>query len=198
MSKTADQRGALIVVTGPSGVGKGTLIRIIRERIPHLAYSVSATTRPRREGEQEGVDYYFLSPEEFDRRIAAGEFVEHAEYAGYQYGTLRSEVERHLKSGDSVVLEIDVQGARQIRRSIPEATLIFVSPPSAAELERRLRERGTDTPEHIDKRLAVAVEELKARHEFDAEVVNDDLETAARELTGLVRDAIALRGQATG
>ncbi len=198
MSKTADQRGALIVVTGPSGVGKGTLIRIIRERIPHLAYSVSATTRPCREGEREGVDYYYLSPEEFDRRIAAGEFVEHAEYAGYQYGTLRGEVERHLKDGDSVILEIEVQGARQVRRNIPEATLVFISPPSDVELEKRLRERGTDTPEQMEKRLRTAAIELKARHEFDAEVINDDLETAARELTGLVRDAVASRNQAAG
>ncbi|MDP9212176.1 MAG: guanylate kinase [bacterium] len=193
MSKTAGQRGALIVVTGPSGVGKGTLIRIIRERIPRLAYSVSATTRPRRDGERDGIEYHFLTPEDFDRRVAAGDFVEHAEYAGYQYGTLRSEVERHLKNGDSVVLEIEVQGARQVRRSIPEATLVFVSPPSDTELAKRLRERGTDTPEQMEKRLRTAVVELEARHEFDAEVINDDLETAALELTGLVRDAIALQ-----
>lgn len=198
MSVPPAGQGILVVVTGPSGVGKGTLIRAVRKRVPHFAYSVSATTRPKRNGERDGVDYYFLSPAEFDRRIAAGEFVEHARYADYQYGTLRSEVERHLRHGDSVALELEVQGARQVRRAIPEAALIFIAPPSEAALADRLRGRGTDSAEQVTKRLATAKIELAARHEFDVEIVNDDLDEAIDELTGIVEAAIAAGGHARG
>jgi guanylate kinase len=169
------------VITGPSGVGKGTLISELCRRFPDLRLSVSATTRPPRSGERDGRDYHFLSPEEFDRRAAAGEFLEHAEYAGNRYGTLRSEVEE-----GPVVLEIEVQGARQVREALPDAVLVFIAPPSTDSLRERLLARGTDSPEGIRARLAQAEEELRAQDEFQHVVVNDDLGRAAAELSDLV------------
>ena len=173
----------ILVITGPSGVGKGTLIKGLLERLPGLQLAVSATTREPREGEMNGRDYHFLSPEDFDRRVAAGEFVEHAEYAGNRYGTLRSELARPARC---IVLEIDVQGARQVRETLPEAMLIFIEPPSFEDLARRLARRGADSREQIDRRLEAAREELDARDDFDHRIVNDDLERASRELTELV------------
>jgi guanylate kinase len=170
------------VVTGPSGVGKGTLIRGLMERVPGLELAVSATTRAPRDGEVEGRDYYFLSPEEFERRVAAGDFVEHAEYAGHRYGTLRSELERPARA---IVLEVDLQGARQIRNALPEATQVFVAPPSHEDLRARLEGRGSDSPEQIRDRLALALDELEAREEFSKVIVNDDLERALQELVDL-------------
>jgi guanylate kinase len=171
------------VVTGPSGVGKGTLIKSLLERIPGLELAVSATTRDPREGERNGVDYHFLSAEDFDRRVAAGEFVEHAVYAGNRYGTLRSELARPARG---IVLEIDLQGARQVRVTLPEAVRIFIEPPSFEALEQRLRRRAADTPEQIEQRLAAARAELAAAPEFDHRIVNDDLTRASRELSELV------------
>ncbi|MDQ3933976.1 MAG: guanylate kinase [Actinomycetota bacterium] len=171
----------MLVVTGPSGVGKGTLIRSICREFPDLRLSVSATTRPPRSGEKDGVDYHFLSPEEFQRRVDAGEFLEHATYAGNRYGTLRSETE-----DDPVVLEIEVQGARQVREAMPEAVQVFIAPPSTDVLRERLVTRGTDSPETIRARLQVAEQELRAKDEFPHVIVNDDLERAVRELTDLV------------
>lgn len=176
---------AVFVITGPSGVGKGTVIRALRERHPGLGLSVSATTRAPREGEVEGVDYHFLSGAEFDRRVAAGEFVEHAAYSGNQYGTLRSELERNAEQG-GVVLEIELQGARQIRESMPEAVQIFIAPPSPETLRERLVGRGTDSQEAIERRLEVAEEELAAQDEFEHVVVNDDVERAVAELDAIV------------
>jgi guanylate kinase len=173
----------ILVITGPSGVGKGTLIRLLLDRFPRMALSVSATTRGPRPGERDGVDYHFLSPQEFDRRIDEGDFLEWAEYAGHRYGTLRSELER---DADPLVLEIEVQGARQVRERVPEATSVFIAPPSEEALRTRLVGRGSDDPEQIEKRLEVAREEMAAREEFDHVVVNDDLEAAAQELEGLV------------
>jgi guanylate kinase len=170
------------VITGPSGVGKGTLIRGLLERVPGLELAVSATTRPPRPGEVNGRDYHFLSPEEFERRVEAGEFVEHAVYAGNRYGTLRSELERPAKG---IVLEIDLQGARQVRESLPGAVQVFIAPPSLDELEQRLRERGANTPDQIRDRLAVAPVELAAQEEFSRVVVNDDLDRAIEELSQL-------------
>jgi guanylate kinase len=164
-------------------VGKGTLIKELLKRCPGLQLAVSATTRKPREGEVNGSDYHFLSREDFDRRVAAGEFVEHAEYAGNRYGTLWSELARPARG---VVLEIDVQGARQARETLPEAKLIFIEPPSLEDLVRRLERRGADSPDQIERRLAAAREELAARDEFDHRIVNDDLERASRELTDLV------------
>jgi guanylate kinase len=172
-----------LVITGPSGVGKGTLIRLLLDRFPRMALSVSATTRDPRPGEEDGVDYRFLSPAEFQRRIDAGEFLEWAEYAGHRYGTLKSELER---DADPLVLEIEVQGARQVRERVPKATSVFIAPPSEEALRTRLVGRGSDGPEQIERRLAVAREEMAARDEFDHVVVNDDLDVAVQELSELV------------
>jgi guanylate kinase len=164
-------------------VGKGTLIKELLRRCPGLQLAVSATTREPREGEVNGRDYHFLSREDFDRRVAAGEFVEHAEYAGNRYGTLRSELARPARG---IVLEIDVQGARQVRETLPEATRIFIEPPSFEDLVRRLARRGADPPKQIERRLEAAREELAARDEFDHRIVNDNLGRASRELGELV------------
>ena len=176
----------VFVITGPSGVGKGTLIRGLMERVPELELSVSATTRAPRPGERDGVDYHFLTPEEFDRRVAAGDFVEHADYAGRRYGTLRSELEGRLAEGVPVVLEIEVQGARQVRAAMPEAVQVFIAPPSLAALRTRLVGRGTDDSEEVDRRLAVAEQELAAQPEFAHVVVNDRLEDALDRLEAIV------------
>jgi guanylate kinase len=181
----------VFVITGPSGVGKGTLIAALRERIPELELSVSATTREPRDGEQDGRDYHFLSRKEFDRRVDAGEFLEFATYSGNRYGTMRSEIERHLAAGRSVLLEIEVQGARQVRAAMPESVQIFVAPPQPATLRERLQGRGKDSPAAIDARLAVAAQELAAKDEFAYQVVNDDLERAVSELEGIVRAELA-------
>jgi len=163
-------------------VGKGTLIKGLLERVPGLQLAVSATTRRPREGEVNGVDYHFLDADDFDRRVALGEFVEHAEYAGNRYGTLKSELKRPARG---IVLEIDVQGARQVRETLPDAVLIFIEPPSFEDLERRLAGRASDRPDQIERRLAAAREELGAAGEFDHRVVNDDLERALEELSDL-------------
>jgi guanylate kinase len=173
---------SVLVVTGPSGVGKGTLIKHLLERRPDYRLSVSATTRPRRPGETDGRDYHFLSEQEFERRLAAGDFLEHALYAGNHYGTLKEEVERQP---GNLVLEIEVEGARQVRKAMPEATQVFIAPPSDAALRQGLESRGTDAPEVIERRLARAKEELAARQEFTRVIVNDDLERAVDELVEL-------------
>jgi guanylate kinase len=177
----------VLVITGPSGVGKGTLIRALRERCAGLELSVSATTRRPRPGEQAGVDYHYLGEEEFDRRLAEGEFLEHAEYAGNRYGTLRSELDRARDAGArALVLEIEVQGARQVRDALPEAVQVFIAPPSEEALRTRLVGRGADDPDQIERRLAVARQELAARAEFKHVIVNDRLEDAVQELVQLV------------
>jgi guanylate kinase len=180
----------VFVITGPSGVGKGTLIRGLRERLPELELSVSATTRPPRPGEQDGVDYHFLAADQFERLVAGGEFVEHAEYSGNRYGTLRSELDRRLADGRPVVLEIEVQGARQIRQTMPEAVQVFIAPPSSEALRARLVGRGTDAPEQVDDRLRTAERELEAQPEFGHVVVNDRLEQATDELVAIVQQAL--------
>ncbi len=180
----------VVVITGPSGVGKGTLIRALRDRLPDLELSVSATTRNPRPGEHHGTDYWFLTRDDFDRKVADGGFVEWAEYSGHRYGTLRSELELRVAAGRPVLLEIEVQGARQVRESMPEALQIFIAPPSAETLRTRLIGRGTDDESQIERRLAVAEEELAAQAEFPHVVVNDRLEDAIDELTALVSDAL--------
>jgi guanylate kinase len=172
----------ILVITGPSGVGKGTLIKGLLQQVPGLQLAVSATTRKPREGEVNGVHYHFLSEDDFDRRVRAGEFIEHAEYAGNRYGTLKSELTRPARG---IVLEIDVQGARQVRERLPDARLIFIEPPSFEDLEQRLAGRGSDRPEQIERRLAAARDELAAAGEFDHRVVNDDLQHALQELSEL-------------
>lgn len=172
----------MLVITGPSGVGKGTLIRALLDAIPGSELSVSATTRPPREGEVNGRDYHFLGEHEFLERVRGGEFVEHASYAGSRYGTLRSELQR---PASLIVLEIDLQGARQIRSTMPEAQQVFIAPPEFEELERRLVSRGAETPEQIERRLEVARDEMAAQGEFGARIVNADPDVAARELIDL-------------
>jgi guanylate kinase len=181
----------VFVITGPSGVGKGTLIRSLRERHPELELAVSATTRAPRIGEEDGVDYHFLAPSDFERRVAAGEFVEHAEYAGHRYGTLRTELEARAAAGAPVVLEIDLQGARQVRAAMPDAAQVFVAPPSFGELRARLVGRGTDDPEKVAERLALAETELAAESEFHHVIVNDRLEAAVAELLGVIESRLA-------
>ncbi|HEX2359028.1 MAG TPA: guanylate kinase [Solirubrobacterales bacterium] len=183
-------RGKVFVITGPSGVGKGTLIKKLQEEVSDLELSVSATTREPRPGERDGREYHFLSGEEFARRIAAGDFLEHADYSEHRYGTLRDEVERRLDRGRSVVLEIEVQGARQVREAMPEAIQIFIAPPDPAALRERLLGRGTDSPEAIERRLATAESELASQSEFPHVVVNDDVQEAAGKLAQLVRSAL--------
>jgi guanylate kinase len=180
----------VFVITGPSGVGKGTLIRGLLERIPQLELSVSATTRPPRPGERDGSHYHFLSPEEFEGRVRDGEFVEHATYSGRRYGTLRSELERRTDRGAPVVLEIEVEGARQVREAMDDALQVFIAPPSLDALRARLVGRGTDDPEQVEQRMQTAERELAARPEFAHVVVNDRLEQATDELVAIVRSAL--------
>jgi guanylate kinase len=175
----------VFVITGPSGVGKGTLIRTLLERVPQLQLAVSATTRSPRPGEEDGVHYHFLTEAEFDKRVLAGEFLEHADYSGRRYGTLRSELDK-----DDVVLEIEVQGARQVARDMPEAVRIFIAPPSEETLRTRLIGRGHDDPEQVERRLEVAKAELAAQDEFAHVVHNDRLDDAADELERVVRSAL--------
>jgi guanylate kinase len=179
-------KGRLFVVSGPSGVGKGTVIAEALRRVPDLELATSATTRPRRPDEVDGREYHFLSAPEFERRVEGGEFLEHVSYAGNRYGTLRSEVERRLRAGRDVVLEIEVVGARAIKRQMPEAVLVFIAPPEVADLEARLRGRGTDTEQQIENRLEIARREMEAQAEFDHVIVNDAAERAAAELAVLV------------
>ena len=157
------------------------------ERVPGLELSVSATTRPPRPGEQDGVDYHFLSEEEFAERVTEGDFVEHADYAEHRYGTLRSELDERLADGIPVVLEIEVQGARQVRQAMPDAVQVFIAPPSLEALRERLAARGTDDPEEVSRRLEVASRELDARPEFAHVVVNDRLDQAREELAQIVQ-----------
>jgi guanylate kinase len=183
----------VFVITGPSGVGKGTLIKRLLERVPELALSVSATTRSPREGEEDGVDYHFLTEDEFQERRDAGDFLEFASYSGNHYGTLNSELDRCLEKGRSVVLEIEVQGAQQVRQTRGDSVQIFIAPPDPAVLRARLPGRGTDSAEAIDKRLQVAEQELGAQDDFNHRIVNDDLDKAADELESIVRASIGLK-----
>ncbi|RKY58905.1 MAG: guanylate kinase [Candidatus Latescibacterota bacterium] len=181
-------RGFLVVFSAPSGAGKSTIVREVlrRKPVPGMELSISATTRPRRPGEEEGRDYYFLSEEEFESRRERGEFVEWAEVHGHLYGTLRRTVEEALEEGKVLLLEIDVQGARQIRRAFPESVSVFVAPPSLEVLEKRLRERGRDPEEDIERRLEAAPKELSEAGYYDYIVVNEDLEEAVRAVEAIL------------
>jgi len=177
----------LTVITGPSGVGKGTLVGRLLSRHPRIWLSVSATTRAPRPGEVEGQSYFFLSREHFEQQVADGGFLEWAEFAGNLYGTPRQPVEQHLAAGRPVLLEIELEGARQVRHSFPAGFQLLIQPPSLEELERRIRGRGTDAEEAIQRRLALARVELAAEAEFDATLVNGDLDQALAELERLMQ-----------
>jgi guanylate kinase len=174
------------VISGPSGAGKGTVIALVKKRVPHVVTSVSATTRAPRPGEADGREYHYLSTDEFRRRVAAGEFLEWVEYSQDLYGTLRAEVDDKLARGDDVVLEIELRGARAVRKKLPQAVAVFIAPPSLAELAQRLRGRGTETDEAIARRLHIAQTEVAAAGEFDHVVVNDDAARAAAEVAAII------------
>ena len=179
-------KGTLLVWTGPSGVGKGTVLQWVMERVPHLYFSISATTRAPRPGEVDGQHYHFLTREQFDRYVEQDAFLEHASYVDNSYGTLEGPVQQALDEGRDVVLEIEVQGAQMVKRRRPDAVLVFVAPPSFAELERRLRGRGTESDEKIGRRLETARQELRQAAGFDYIVINDDAAVAASEISAII------------
>ncbi len=178
--------GTLYIISAPSGAGKTSLVKALVDAMPGISVSVSHTTRARRPGEHDGVDYHFVSPEAFKERVSHGDFLEHAEVFGNYYGTARSTVEERLAAGEDVILEIDWQGARQVRAAMPEALSIFILPPSRTDLEARLRGRGQDAEEVIARRMREAVSEMSHHGEFDYLVVNDDFEIALGELRAVV------------
>ena len=185
-------RGPVFVVTGPSGAGKGTLVRALLGRFPELELAVSATTREQRPGERDGVEYWFLTDDEFVAKIAGGEFLEHVEFAGHRYGTLRSEIDRIRDKGKIPVLELEIEGALLVRDELDGAIAIFVSAP-LAELEARLRARATESSGEIEERLAIAHEQLQHADDFDEVVPNDDLATAVEAIADVVERGLAGR-----
>ena len=186
----------MIVVSGPSGAGKSTLIRAALDAVPELVYSVSATTRRPREGEIDGRDYVFLSRDRFERWIDEGRFLEWAEYSENLYGTPEHKVEEFLRSGCSVILEIELQGARQVREERPDAVMVFVRAPDLEETRRRLEGRATEDLEAMEARMTTAVSEVAARSEFDYEVVNDDRERAREEMIETIKNIVEREGGA--
>jgi guanylate kinase len=182
-------KGILVVVSGFSGAGKGTLMKELLSRYDSYALSISATTRAPRPGERNGVEYFFKTPEEFQKMIEEDAFIEHARYVDNFYGTPRAYVEEKLSAGKDVILEIEIQGALEVKRKRPDTLLLFVTPPSAAELERRLTARGTETPEVIRSRLSRAVEEARSMDRYDYLVVNDDLNRCVEEMHEIIRAA---------
>ncbi|MGB3188910.1 MAG: guanylate kinase [Limnoraphis sp.] len=179
-------QGRLVVITGPSGVGKGTLVRQLLQRHRELRLSVSITTRSPRPGEVEGKDYYFVDRKRFEEMVQSGELLEWAEFAGNYYGTPLLPVKQRIEAGESILLEIELVGARQIRERFPQAQQVFIRPPSMLELERRLRSRGQDSDEAIARRLKRSVEEINAANEFDFQLVNDDLDDAIKQLENVL------------
>ncbi len=189
LTPSRPRSGRLFVLAAPSGAGKTSLVRALMQREPGLRFSVSYTTRPRRAAELDGRDYHFVTSEEFEAMVARGEFLEHARVFDNRYGTARRQVEASLAAGQDLILEIDWQGAQQIRAAMPQCVSIFILPPSRAELERRLRGRGTDTEDVIQRRLRDAAADMTHWAEFDYVVVNDEFERALAELQAIVRGA---------
>lgn len=187
MASNENSKGRLLIISAPSGAGKGTLIKRLVERMENIWVSVSATTRSPRPGEIDGVDYFFLTRERFEQLIAEDGFLEYAEYNGNYYGTPIFPIMQHIDAGDIVVLEIEVQGAFQVKERVPDCAMLFIEPPSMEELERRLRARGTEADEVILGRLRTAQVELGRKMEYDMRLVNDDLEKATDELLDYVR-----------
>lgn len=183
----------LYILSAASGTGKTSLARALIERLPNLAFSISHTTRAPRPGERDGVDYFFVSPAEFERMRAAGEFLEHAEVYGNRYGTSRAVIERLMAEGKSVLLDIDWQGAHNVKRQVPDAVSIFILPPSRAALRERLTRRGQDAPDVVERRMRQAVDEMRHYAEFDCVILNDDFEAALGDLRVLVTGAGAAR-----
>lgn len=183
---TPRRRGLLVVIAGPSGVGKGTVWNRVLERLPDARFSISVTTRDPRPGELDGVDYHFVSREEFRRLIETGQLLEWAEYAGNLYGTPRSWAQQQIAGGTVGILDIEVQGALQVRERVPDALLVFLAPPSLDELERRLRGRGTEDDDAVAQRLTEARRELDRRTAFDIVIVNDDLERCVDEVVAAI------------
>jgi len=179
--------GHLFIISGPSGAGKGTLVKELVQRVPETWVSVSATTRTPRPGERDGVDYYFLTPAEFESRVRADEFLEHAEVHGNRYGTLRRSVERRLAHGLDVILEIDPQGAFQVRKKVQRSRLIFVKAPTTDDLEKRIRNRGAESDEEIKTRLETARREMELEGSYDHVVLNDDVSRAVDDLIAYIR-----------
>ncbi len=180
------KKGRLIILSGPSGVGKGTIVKQLLERNPNLRLSVSAATRAPREGEQDGVHYYFISREEFERKITAGELLEYVEYNGNYYGTLREKIEQQMAQGYDVILEIEVEGAARVMEMVPDILSVFILPPSLEALRERLENRHTESPEAVQKRMDRAVYELEQSGKYRYQVVNDQLEDAVQELEALM------------
>lgn len=179
-------RGLLLILSGPAGVGKGTVCKALRERMPDLVYSVSATTRQPRPGEVEGVNYFFKSKEEFRRMIEQDELLEWAEYVGNYYGTPRAFVDAMLASGRDVILEIEVQGALQVKDKFPQGTFLFLAPPDLEELENRIIGRGTESEETIRKRMEVARAEIELMDHYDYVVVNDEIDWACDRIQAII------------
>lgn len=181
------RRGFLVVLSGPSGAGKNTLLNRVLPKMEGLIYSVSATTRPPRPGERDGVDYYFLGHDTFQEWIDRGEFLEWAEFAGYRYGTPRRFIDESLAKGLTVITDIDIQGARQIREKLSDGVFVFLMPPSVEELENRLQGRGTDSDETIRRRMQIASQEMAAVKDYDYWILNDDLDKACETLISIIR-----------
>lgn len=182
-----ERKGMLIVISGPSGTGKGTICERMLREDPTLVFSVSATTRAPREGEKDGVHYFFMAEEKYDELLSADAFLEHATVHGHRYGTLKSQVQKQMDGGLNVVLDIDPQGARQVMAQMPGCVSVFILPPSYAELEKRLHTRNTDDPKEINRRLGNAKGEIDQMHLYQYAVVNDDLETACAQVRAIIR-----------
>ena len=181
------KQGRLIVISGPSGTGKGSIIKKVMEQWPAAEFSISMTTRGMREGEEDGVHYYFTTHEEFEETIAQGGFLEWADVFGNYYGTPKAPVDRRLAQGADIILDIDIQGGMNVRKAMPDAVLIFILPPTMKELRRRLENRGTDAQDVIEKRLAKALTEIGTAREYDYVVVNDDLDVAASDVLSIIK-----------